>query len=189
MGKQVGGKDDIQERVWSGVREADVLGGELRNALDDVWNDARNRMIGGIAGMFVGGVGGAIAMVGVGGELGVAGGATGLGVMTVGAFFVEGTKRAIANGWKAECESVGGRVKILLKKGVQNEVEEVSMMMEMQVKPTMGYLEQEMNLVEMRTVECSELMNKNNEVRNEIIDESESLMNFSGGWRSEKKIV
>ena len=103
------------------------------------------------------------------------------------------TKASMQKTWKQELvlgeRSVNKRLGSILEKAVKGEVEQLAQLMEMQVGPFNNYISQEATDVEGKLADCTKLINENNDMRNNIIDESESIFNFTGGWRSEKKKI
>ncbi|GMI29210.1 hypothetical protein TeGR_g14853 [Tetraparma gracilis] len=110
-----------------------------------------------------------------------------------GAGVVARTKASIAAGWARELAggdgSVEARVGKILEKATSSEVEQLTDLVSMQVLPFSSYINAEAEDVQAKLRECQSLVDENNDIREKIIDEADSLFNFSGGWRSEKKIV
>jgi hypothetical protein len=190
--------DDVSGRIWGEVEASNILGRELRQTIADAWEGARGRMLGGIGAAVAGGGGASyFSLVAAGGGLDDVFVLAGLGASSLvglgGAGVVARTKASIAAGWARELAggdgSVEARVGKILEKATSSEVEQLTDLVSMQVLPFSSYINAEAEDVQAKLRECQSLVDENNDIRNKIIDEADSLFNFSGGWRSEKKIV
>ncbi|GMI31503.1 hypothetical protein TeGR_g4015 [Tetraparma gracilis] len=190
--------DDVSGRIWGEVEASNILGRELRQTIADAWEGARGRMLGGIGAAVAGGGGaGYFSLVAAGEGLDDVFVLAGLGASSLvglgGAGVVARTKASIAAGWARELAggdgSVEARVGKILEKATSSEVEQLTDLVSMQVLPFSSYINAEAEDVQAKLRECQSLVDENNDIRNKIIDEADSLFNFSGGWRSEKKIV
>jgi small GTP-binding protein len=187
--------EEIYGRMWAEVEQADIFGKELKETIGQAWEDARNRMVmaGGAGALGSGGgcyflVAGSLAD-----PLTLAGLGSSALLIAGGAAAIARTRTTIQAMWRKELieseASVNKRVAKILEKAAKGEVDRIADTLSMQVGPFGGYIEQEALGVKEKLVECQKLINENNDVRNQIIDESESLFNFTGGWRSEKKLM